>query len=307
MNPCQEHTASPRRPSLSTLKPSMMRQAEAIYPEGIPLNTTNRGSVQFHAWTGRGTYRPPKFKRESASTKRPRRYLQRECCRQAGPKASDFAQNDARPFMRTIATAVGRGRGRAGPFGVEGLVSRPPISRPPTLDPRRGQAIGHAPARSTPHARPMTRGGRPTGSAGQPVEFADLLVEGPGGNEAAQGADASGRRAGGVPQLRLRVGGCRDDRPWRRWPDRRRPPSHVRHHVVECLPLLRVDRQRCVGLHGVRVEAGPGVGGLDEQHPDAVLADLVVHRLGVALDRVLGRGVDWPCTARGRARARTRC
>ena len=58
------------------------------------------------------------------------------------------------------------------------------------------------------------------------------------------------------------------------------------------LPLRRIDRQRCVGLHGVRVEAGLGVGGLDEEHPDAVLADLVVHRLGVALDRVLGRGVD---------------
>jgi hypothetical protein len=39
-------------------------------------------------------------------------------------------------------------------------------------------------------------------------------------------------------------------------------------------------------------EAGPGVGGLDDQDPDAVLADLVVQRLGVALDGVLRRDVE---------------
>src|SRR6266496_6059338 len=78
---------------------------------------------------------------------------------------------------------------------------------------------------------------------GQPVEFADLLVEDPGGGEAAQHADASGPRAGGVAQLRVRAGGCRDDGLagdggivavlHRR-----------RQHVVEDAPLLRVDRQR---------------------------------------------------------------
>src|SRR3954447_23131276 len=49
-------------------------------------------------------------------------------------------------------------------------------------------------------------------SGGQVVELPDLPVEDPCGNEAAEGADASGSRAGGVAQLRLRIGGCRDDR-----------------------------------------------------------------------------------------------
>jgi hypothetical protein len=48
-------------------------------------------------------------------------------------------------------------------------------------------------------------------SAGQPVELADLLIKGPGGDDAAQRADACRPWAGGVPQLRLRVGRCRDD------------------------------------------------------------------------------------------------
>src|SRR5205085_704974 len=42
---------------------------------------------------------------------------------------------------------------------------------------------------------------------------------------------------------------------------------------------------------GFRVEAGPGIGGLHKEHPNATLADLVVHRFGVTLDRVLGRGI----------------
>src|SRR5438270_1041798 len=49
-------------------------------------------------------------------------------------------------------------------------------------------------------------------SSGQAVELSNLPVEDASGNEAAQGADASGRRAGGVAQLRLPIGGCRDDR-----------------------------------------------------------------------------------------------
>ena len=49
-------------------------------------------------------------------------------------------------------------------------------------------------------------------SGGQAVELPDLPVEDPRGNEAAQGADASGEPARGVAQLRLRIGGGRDDR-----------------------------------------------------------------------------------------------
>src|SRR5215218_10623872 len=49
------------------------------------------------------------------------------------------------------------------------------------------------------------------GSAGQSVELADLSVEGPGGDDAAQRADASGSWAGGVAQLRFGVGRCCDD------------------------------------------------------------------------------------------------
>jgi hypothetical protein len=43
--------------------------------------------------------------------------------------------------------------------------------------------------------------------------------------------------------------------------------------------------------HHARVEAGARVERLHEQDPDTVLANLVVHGLGVALDRVLGRHI----------------
>src|SRR5712692_9754680 len=111
-------------------------------------------------------------------------------------------------------------------------------------------------------------------SGGQAIELPDLPVECPGGNKAAKGAYASGCRAGGVPQLGLRVGRCRYDRlgdGGRIVADRHR----TRHHAVECLPLRCIDRQRFVGLQGVRVEAGPGIRGLDEEHADAVLPELV--------------------------------
>src|SRR6478736_3698242 len=52
---------------------------------------------------------------------------------------------------------------------------------------------------------------RTAGSAGQSVELADLAVEGARGHDPAQDADASGHRAGGVPELGLGVGGGRDD------------------------------------------------------------------------------------------------
>src|SRR4029453_15277818 len=47
-------------------------------------------------------------------------------------------------------------------------------------------------------------------SAGQPVELADLPVEGSGGGDAAQRADASGGGAGGITQVRLWVTRCPD-------------------------------------------------------------------------------------------------
>src|SRR4249919_1047515 len=46
---------------------------------------------------------------------------------------------------------------------------------------------------------------------GESVGLADLLVEDPGGDEAAEHADAAGPRACGVPQLRFWVGCRRDD------------------------------------------------------------------------------------------------
>jgi hypothetical protein len=47
--------------------------------------------------------------------------------------------------------------------------------------------------------------------AGELVEPADLLVERPGGNQAAQRADACGPRADGIAQLGLLVDRCSDD------------------------------------------------------------------------------------------------
>src|SRR5438105_11321964 len=133
-------------------------------------------------------------------------------------------------------------------------------------------------------------GARVEASGRQTIELPDLPVKRPGGNEATQGAYPTGRRAGRVPQLRLGVGRRRDNR----LGDGGRIVA-VRHcsrdYAVEDLPLLRIDRQRCVGLDGFRVEAGPGIGGLDKEHPNAVLPDLVGHRFGVTLDRVLGRGI----------------
>ena len=60
-------------------------------------------------------------------------------------------------------------------------------------------------------------------SAGQPVELADLLIKGPGGDDAAQRADACRPWAGGVPQLRLRGRSLPRRSLWRRRPDRHRP------------------------------------------------------------------------------------
>jgi hypothetical protein len=114
-----------------------------------------------------------------------------------------------------------------------------------------------------------------------------LFVEGPGGDDAAQRADASGPWAAGTPEFRRRVGRCRDDD----LGDRGGLVAvldQLRHHVVEGVAVLRVDRQRGVGPHHVRIELGVGVGGLDEQHANAVLADFVIQGFGVALDRVLG-------------------
>ena len=57
------------------------------------------------------------------------------------------------------------------------------------------------------------------------------------------------------------------------------------------MPSPLVDRQWVVTPHHARVEGGARVERLDEQNPNAVLANLVVQGLGVALDRVLGRDI----------------
>ena len=122
------------------------------------------------------------------------------------------------------------------------------------------------------------------------VDLADLLVEDPGRDEAAEHADAAGPRACGVPQLRFWVGCRRDDH----LGDHGGvvPGLHpLRQDGFEGLPSPLVDRQWVLTPHHARVEAGARVEGLDEQNPDTVLANLVVHGLGVALDRVLGRDI----------------
>ena len=57
---------------------------------------------------------------------------------------------------------------------------------------------------------------------------------------------------------------------------------------------MRIDGKRFIDRHGVRVERGSRVGGLDEQHPDPVLPYFVVQRLGISLEGVLARCVQGP-------------
>ncbi|MFF5653999.1 hypothetical protein [Streptomyces collinus] len=67
-------------------------------------------------------------------------------------------------------------------------------------------------------------------------------------------------------------------------------PDGLRPGAVGGLPLLRVRVQGSVGLRAVGPEPGPGAGGFDDdERPDAVVTDLVVQGLGVALDRVRRR------------------
>src|SRR5439155_23491296 len=98
-------------------------------------------------------------------------------------------------------------------------------------------------------------------SGRQTIELPDLPVKRPGGNEATQGAYPTGRRAGRVPQIRLRVGRRRDNR----LGDGGRivAARHCsRDYAVEDLPLLRIDRQRCVVPKCLRAEAGTDIGGV---------------------------------------------
>jgi hypothetical protein len=73
-------------------------------------------------------------------------------------------------------------------------------------------------------------------------------------------------------QFRFRIGCCRDDR----LADGGGIVAVLhrgRDDVVEVVPLLRVDRQGCVGPHNVRRTLVFSVGGLDEKSPEAVFAD----------------------------------
>jgi hypothetical protein len=54
------------------------------------------------------------------------------------------------------------------------------------------------------------------------------------------------------------------------------PLVFFRQHLVVVAPSRRVERHGGVGLHAVACERGIDRAGLDEQDPDAVLADLVV-------------------------------
>src|SRR5687767_13233067 len=78
-------------------------------------------------------------------------------------------------------------------------------------------------------------------SAGQPVELADLFIKGPGGDDAAQRANACRPWAGGVPQLRLRIGRCRNDY----FGDGGRVvtvPDRRRGQLLKDVPLLGIQR-----------------------------------------------------------------
>src|SRR5213079_3276526 len=68
--------------------------------------------------------------------------------------------------------------------------------------------------------------------------------------------------------------------------------------LVEELAASRVERKGLIGCGEVCVERRLREAGLDQQHSDSVLADLVVERFGVALEGVLARCVqgherDW--------------
>src|SRR6266568_838316 len=122
-------------------------------------------------------------------------------------------------------------------------------------------------------------------SGGHAVELADAFVEGLGGGEATQSAQAAGEGARGVAEFGSGVSGCGDDD----FGDDGRVVALLHggfDDFVEDAAPFGVEGQGSVGLDGVRVEAGFGVGGFDEQDPDAVFSDFVVQGLRVALDGV---------------------
>src|SRR4051812_39589526 len=123
---------------------------------------------------------------------------------------------------------------------------------------------------------------------GELVELADLPVEHGGGHVATRLADATRECSGRVAQLRPLVGG----RGYDRAAHERRLVAGLnrdRELLVEELAASRVERKGLIGCGEVCVERRLREAGLDQQHSDSVLADLVVERFGVALEGVLAR------------------
>src|SRR5437879_6501700 len=93
------------------------------------------------------------------------------------------------------------------------------------------------------------------GLAGEPIEFAHLLIEGAFGHEAAQLADEAGLRAGGIAKFGFLVGRCCEDRfgdgSWGF-----ALLDSVGDHLLSGLAALVVDPQRVVGLNAVGIETG---------------------------------------------------
>src|SRR3954466_2053156 len=138
----------------------------------------------------------------------------------------------------------------------------------------------------------MTERGRRTHrSSGELVELADLPVEQGDGYVAARLADAARGRSRRVPHLRPLVG----RRAHYRAADERRLVARLDcggELLVQELAASCVDGEGLVRAGEVRVERGLREAGLDQQDSDAVLADLVVQRFRIALERVLARCVQ---------------
>ena len=69
---------------------------------------------------------------------------------------------------------------------------------------------------------------------------------------------------------------------------------HFLHPLVHGRTNLAILIELGVGFQEVRVERRLRVCGLDDRDPDAPRAQLMVERLGITFDRVLGRGIERP-------------
>src|SRR3954447_218645 len=183
------------------------------------------------------------------------------------PPAALIVPVAARAWSRTICVSIGPGFGLRAAASVAGAI-----------------AISTAMATVNLTDRPYTRRpawhrvGWPPASDGEPVQFADLLVEDAAGRVAARVAHATCSLPGRVAQLRMTVRGCLDD-----------GPSDDRWVIaaLQCLgeprvddcAAFRIERHRFVGGRQIGVECGLGERGLHQQDADAVLAQLVVDRL----------------------------